>query len=224
MRILIAEDDPDIRERLSALLTAENFLVDACADGSEAMQLGLENDYAAVLLDFGLPIFSGEQVMARWKRAERRFPVIAVTGTRNTREQMRELIALGIDQYVSKPIMDYDLLIDWIRARVNERRPGPHGTLICRGKLEIDTESLTIRHDGRPLRKQLSPKQFAVLRELALDEGAAISARAIAARAFDESDGPKEMDVRTHIARINEKFGFALIVNVGAAQGYRLDA
>lgn len=221
MKVLLAEDDPEIRGTLVALLEENGFIVHACADGEEALNHGLENDYAVVLLDFGLPVFSGEQIMARWKRAGRRFPVLAVTGTRTLREEVRELIHLGIDQYVQKPVLDYSILIDWVKARANSGSAGGHGTLIRRGELELDTENLITRFKGK--RIELSPSQFQVLRVLALNEGPPLSCRTISSRCFDEADGSKEMQVRMHIARIREKFGFNIIANVAAAQGYRLE-
>jgi len=221
MKILLAEDDPEIRETLLSLLEENGFIVDACADGQEALNHGLENDYDVVLLDFGLPVFSGEQIMTRWKRAGRRFPVLAVTGTRTLREEVRELINLGIDQYFRKPVLDYSMLIDWVKARANASASGGHGTVIKRGELELDTENLITRYKGK--RIELSPSQFQVLRVLALNEGPPLSCRTISNRCFDESDGSKEMQVRMHIARIREKFGFNIIVNVAAAQGYRIE-
>jgi len=222
MKVLLAEDDPEIRDTLKALLEEHGFIVDACADGEEALNHGLENDYAVVLLDFGLPVFSGEQIMARWKRAGRRFPVLAVTGTRTLREEVRELIHLGIDQYIQKPVLDYSILIDWVKARANSSPSGGHGSVIRRGDLELDTENLITRYKGK--RIELSPSQFQVMRVLALHEGSPLSCRLISSRCFDETDGSKEMQVRMHIARIREKFGFNIIVNVAAAQGYRIEA
>lgn len=183
---------------------------------------GLENDYAVVILDFGLPNFSGEQLMQRWNSHGRKFPVIAVTGTRNTREQVKELIRLGVDQYVQKPVLDYGILIDWVKSRANSSSAaGAQGVIIRRGELELDTDNFVTRYQGK--RIELSPAQFQVLRVLALSEGAPLGARIIASRCFDDRDGSKEMQVRTHIARIREKFGFAIIRNVGAAQGYVVD-
>lgn len=220
MKVMLAEDDPDIRGALGSLLKENGFLVDACADGQEAMTLGLENDYSVVILDPGLPTFSGEQIIQRWRREGRAFPIIIVTGTRYAPDQVRELIKLGIDQYVSKPIADLNILLDWVRSRANSSRVSNNGVVIKRGDLAIDTENYIVKFKEK--RIKLSESEFLVLRELALSDGTPLTARDISGRCLDESEGSKEELVRTYIDRIRRKFGFNIIVTASGAKGYLL--
>jgi two-component system OmpR family response regulator len=220
MRVMLAEDDPDIRMTLEGLLKENGFIVDACSDGQEAMTLGLENDYSVVILDPGLPTFSGEQIIVRWRREGRGFPIIIITGTRYARDQVRELIKLGIDQYVSKPIMDYGILIDWVKTRSNSSRVAKDGSIIRRGDLEIDTENYIVRYKDK--RIKLSESEFLVLRELALSDGSPLTARSLSSRCFDEAEGSREELVRTYVDRIRKKFGFNIVTNASGAKGYLL--
>jgi len=217
---MLAEDDLDIQETLADLLRREGFTVDACSNGEQAITLGLTHDYHAVILDPGLPIFSGEQVLERWREKGRRFPVIVVTGTRYMREDIRNLIRLGMSNYTQKPVADLGILIEWVKSYAQTVKGVSGGATLVHGEIHIDTENEAVRYKGR--RIVLSRNEFIVLRELALAAGSPLTARALANRCFADEDGAKELDVRTYIQRIRTKFGAPVIVKAGSARGYAL--
>ncbi|HVJ28465.1 MAG TPA: response regulator transcription factor [Vicinamibacterales bacterium] len=218
MRVMLAEDDPDIQETLAALLRDEGFTVDACSNGQEAMTLGLNHDYHAVILDPGLPIFSGEQVLARWRERGRRFPVIVVTGTRYMREDVRNLIRLGMSHYTQKPVADLGILIEWVKSFANGDHGG--GDTLVHGEIVIGVQDEVVRYKGR--RVTLSRNEFLVLLELVRAAGSPLTVRMLASRCFADDTGAKDLDIGTYVKRIREKFGAQVIVRAGAARGYVL--
>lgn len=225
MRALLVEDDPDIHEQLLVRLKNEGFVVDSCTDGAEAIEFGLENDYSVVLLDCGLPLFSGEQVIKRWKDRGRTFPIIVITGTRKMRDDVHDLIKLGVDLLFQKPIIDYDQLMTWVKTRANSSRPLVHGTVIQHGSLVMDTEQATVRLSGKLCR--VSPAEFTILRALLLEQGRPLTARQIAGKcAFpDRNDDLKpvnEESVPMHIKHIRGKLGDQVVRTVGGGRGYAI--
>jgi two-component system OmpR family response regulator len=68
MRILLAEDDPDLSRQLKASLLDSGYVVDHAPDGEEAHYLGAHEPYDAVILDLGLPKMDGVSVLERWRR------------------------------------------------------------------------------------------------------------------------------------------------------------
>ncbi|KPF62626.1 hypothetical protein IP88_14350 [alpha proteobacterium AAP81b] len=220
MKILLVEDDPDVQAPILERLRSEGFEVDACADGQTAIDLGLENDYHAVLLDPGLPIFSGEQVIKRWRGAGRTFPIIVVTATRTMSDQVRELIRLGANQYIGKPIIDYDILVEWVRSFSNARGGVAGGAIVAHGDIEVDTTTFTVRLRGKRVSPGLSNDEFAILRELVLAAGHPLTPVELASRALDEREGPKDALVATYVQRIRRKLGNAAITTAGGGRGY----
>ena len=71
MRLLVVEDDPDLRRQLVAALEDAGYAVDAAKDGEEGHFLGDTEPYDAVVLDLGLPIIDGVSVLEKWRRAVR---------------------------------------------------------------------------------------------------------------------------------------------------------
>ncbi len=222
MRVLVVEDEPDLQGQIVDRLRREGFDVDACADGQTAIDLGLENDYHAVLLDPGLPVFSGELVIKRWRAKGRNFPIIIITGTRTMSDQVRELIRLGANQYIAKPILDFDILIEWVHSFSNARGGLAGGTVLTHGDIEIDTVNFTVRVGGRRPPKGLSNDEFAVLCELVRAAGQPLRPEDLAARAFKPSDGEKDKValVATYVQRIRDKIGKNSIITAGGGRGY----
>ena len=121
MRVLVVEDDPDLRRQLSDALSGAGYAVDAAGDGEEGHFLGDTEPYDAAVLDLGLPIVDGLTVLERWRRDGRAMPVLILTA----RDQWREKVAgfdAGADDYVTKPFQMEEVLAR-VRALIR-RHPG----------------------------------------------------------------------------------------------------
>jgi two-component system OmpR family response regulator len=81
MRLLVVEDDATLQRQLSEALTASGYAVDVASDGREALYLGQEQPYDAVILDVGLPLMDGISVLRKWRAEQRTMPVLILTGT-----------------------------------------------------------------------------------------------------------------------------------------------
>ena len=122
MRLLLVEDDRRIRLDVEEALSAAGYVVEAVSDGEEAWFRGSTEDYAAVVLDLGLPGLDGMSLLKRWRSEGRDFPVLILTARGTWRERV-EGIDAGADDYLPKPFAMEELLA---RLRAVLRRRGGH--------------------------------------------------------------------------------------------------
>src|SRR5258705_254643 len=102
MRILVVEDDKDLQRLLKKSLSEAGYVVDVAADGEEGHFLGDTEPYDAVVLDLGLPKKDGLSVLERWRRDERKMPVLILTARERWSDKVAGMDA-GADDYVAKP-------------------------------------------------------------------------------------------------------------------------
>ncbi|HEY5008973.1 MAG TPA: response regulator transcription factor, partial [Caulobacteraceae bacterium] len=135
MRILLAEDDPDLSRQLKQALSDADYAVDHAPDGEEAHFLGDTEPYDAVILDLGLPKVDGVSVLERWRRDGKQIPVLILTARGSWSEKVAGFDA-GADDYLTKPFHTEELLA---RLRALLRRSAGHAaaTLSC-GGLRLD--------------------------------------------------------------------------------------
>ena len=98
MRILIVEDETELRQQLQQMLQQNGYAVDAAADGRDALFMGREYPFDLAVVDIGLPIMSGVEVIQQWRQLGRSFP-ISPTGPTKTSETrgFAPLLALSAD-------------------------------------------------------------------------------------------------------------------------------
>ena len=99
MRVLVVEDDPDLRRQLAEALGDTGYVVDVADNGEAGHHLGDTEPYDAVILDLGLPVIDGVTVLKRWRQSGREMPVLILTA----RDEWREKVAgfdAGADDYV----------------------------------------------------------------------------------------------------------------------------
>mgnify|MGYP001304157016 FL=1 len=123
MRILLAEDDPQLGDGLRAGLRQRGFLVDWVRDGEAAERELRSAAYAAAVLDLGLPRMDGLEVLASVRRARVTVPVLVLTARDGVPDRIRGLDS-GADDYVVKPV-DLDELAARLRALVRRAHGQP---------------------------------------------------------------------------------------------------
>src|ERR1700759_4203712 len=149
MRVLIAEDDPDLARQLKGALTDAGYAVDHAPDGEEAQFLGDTEPYDAVVLDLGLPKIDGVSVLERWRRDGMTTPVLILTARGAWSEKVAGFDA-GADDYLTKPFHTEELLA---RLRALLRRSAGHAApLLELGSLRLDPKPARASLDGEPLR------------------------------------------------------------------------
>lgn len=122
MKLLIVEDDPDLRRQLVTGLSERDYAVEEAGDGEEALYLGSEFSYDLAIVDLGLPKLSGIELIRRWRSAARNFPILILTARGDWQDKVEGLEA-GADDYLVKPFQFEELV-----ARLNAllRRAAGH--------------------------------------------------------------------------------------------------
>lgn len=119
-QVLVAEDEETIALVVSRSLESIGCDVTVARDGMEALVAGLEEDYDLAIVDHLMPQLNGMEVLQRWKRAGRGFPVIVLSAVTGEDDVVRGL-DLGAVDYVRKPFSVRELLA---RVRVHLRKGG----------------------------------------------------------------------------------------------------
>jgi len=163
LRVLVAEDEDGTRMSLSHVLRVEGYEVDEARDGIEAERLGVDGDYALVLLDVEMPGLDGVEVCRRIRAARPTVPIMMLTGRDTELDAIRGLDA-GADDYVSKPFRLQELLA---RVRAHVRRSNPD--VLAAGDVRVDKLSRRVWHGDDEL--TLSPREFDLLAFLVLNAG-----------------------------------------------------
>jgi two-component system response regulator MprA len=147
-RVLIVDDDPDLRAFLSTELRAEGHHCDLAATGQEALLLLRREPPDLVLLDWTLPDFSGVEVCQRMRASQVITPVLMLTARDDVSERVKALDA-GADDYLTKPFSIEELLA---RVRAQLRRVGLHnnqaGERLELADLVVDTASHEVSRAG----------------------------------------------------------------------------
>lgn len=218
MRLLLVEDDPDVAADLEKALGEAGFVVDRAADGRSAWFQGDTEDYAAAVLDLGLPQLDGLTVLKRWRAAGRDFPVLILTARGEWTEKVDGIDA-GADDYLSKPFAMGELIA---RLRALVRRAAGHASaLIAAGSLSIDTRRMVVLLEGREIR--VSPLEFRFLNFLAHQPGRVVSAGEIAEHLYGTADGNDANAIEALVTRLRRKIG-ADAIETRRGLGYALGA
>src|SRR3954463_9725321 len=171
-RLLVVEDDPNIRELLSASLRFAGFAVDAVTTGVEAVTAARDSKPDLVVLDVMLPDLDGFEVIRRLREGGVRLPVVFLTARDGTEDKVRGL-TLGGDDYVTKPF-SLEELTARIRAVLRRTSQGDdEPSRLVFADLELDEETHEVYRAGQ--RVQLSPTEFKLLRYLMLNANRVLS-------------------------------------------------
>jgi DNA-binding response OmpR family regulator len=216
MRALVVEDDPVVGLDLVRALSAAGFVVDLARDGEDASFRGSVEDYAAVVLDLGLPRLDGLSVLRRWRSEGRAFPLLALSARGDWTEKV-EGIEAGADDYLAKPFEMGELLAR-LRGLVR-RAAGRVSPVIEIGRLALDTRRMSATVDGAPIR--LSPLEFRLRDCLAHQPGRAVSAGELADHLYGVADSGDANAIEALVVRLRRKVGTE-VIETRRGFGYQL--
>ncbi|WP_052108220.1 response regulator transcription factor [Aerolutibacter daejeonensis] len=202
MRLLLAEDDPDLGRALSDGLRHLGHAVDWVEDGLHALHAFDATPYAAAILDWNLPRMSGVDVIAALRRRGDGTPVLLLTA-RDALDDRVTGLDCGADDYVVKPVH-----LDELAARVRAllRRSGGDAVPVQRvGALELDPAVRSARLDGHPL--ELSPREYALLESLATHPGRALSRAQLEEAVYGWGEEVASNAIEVHIHHLRRKLG-----------------
>jgi DNA-binding response OmpR family regulator len=204
MRILLVEDDPMIGKTLHAALQREGYVVDWVKDG-QAAKLALDtmdDAYALVLLDLGLPKKSGIELLREVRRGGNKVRVLIVTARDDVADRVAGLDA-GADDYLVKPFSQDELAA---RMRALLRRDVARSDTVLRsGGIALDPSARTVTRDGAPV--ELSKREFALLAALLERPGTALSKSQLEERLYGWGDEVESNAVEVHVHNLRRKLG-----------------
>lgn len=170
MKILVADDDPQLVRALRITLSAHGYDVVAAPDGAAAVALAAQSHPDIVLLDLGMPHLNGVQVIEAlrgWTAA----PIIVVSGRTGSADKVEALDA-GADDYVTKPFQ-VDELLARLRALTRRIGSGPEEPAVSFGDVTIDLAAKSVTRAG--LRVHMTPTEWRMLEFLARNPGVLVT-------------------------------------------------
>ena len=202
-RVLVVDDEPEIRRALRTGLAYHDFDVRAVATGEEGLAQLTAWRPDVVLLDLGLPGVDGFQVLGQMQERGRA-AVIVVSVMPGERDKVRAL-DLGADDYVVKPFGMEELLAR-IRAVLRRQAAIAGGEPVIRaGGLEIDLARRQVTVEGRPV--SLSPTEYEVLRYLAVHAGKPVTHTTLLRQVWGEYAVGDRYNTRYVVAQLRRKLG-----------------
>ncbi|MCS7038456.1 MAG: response regulator transcription factor [Anaerolineae bacterium] len=221
-RILIIEDEPDLRKTLKMNLKEQGYKVFTAADGQEGLEKARSKAPDLILLDLMLPGLDGLSLL-RAVRQQSDVPVLVLTART---ADMDKIIGLesGADDYITKPFSLGELLA---RVRALLRRARSHGVreVLSSGGLTLDLVSRRATLNGKEL--NLSPKEFSLLAELMRHEHAVLSRDLLLTRIWGYDFVGDSRTVDVHIRWLREKIetdpSRPMLIQTVRGIGYRFE-
>ena len=226
-RALVVEDDPNIVDLIRSNLAVRGFDTVVSADGLRALRLLETESPDIVLLDLMLPEVDGFELCRQIR--ERSSVAIIVVSARGGERDKVSALNVGADDYMTKPFSIEELLAR-INATLRRTRPAAAAVtetapeVITVADLVIDLTSQQVSRAGHPV--HLTPTEFALLRELALNRGKLLSHAHLLRRVWGRGYETETEYVRVYVRRLRAKLesnGAPLIVTQPRA-GYRIPA
>jgi len=200
MRLLLAEDDQQLREVLARGLRDQAFAVDTVSDGERALEQAAVYDYDVLVLDVLMPRRDGLDVCRELRRRGSHVPILLLTA-RDAVEDRITGLDTGADDYLTKPFA-FDELLARIRALLRRRGEVLPTTLVV-GDLAIDTRSHQVTRRGRTI--SLTAREYVFLEYLARSPGRVVSRAELTGHVWDENHDPTSNVLDVYLSRIRRK-------------------
>ena len=222
-KILVIDDEDEIRNMLNVFLSVEDFEVHESASGKQALRTAISIKPDLILLDLGLPDMDGKEIITalrQWTNT----PIIVLTA-RAEDEQAVPALTMGADDYVTKPFRA-EILLARINANLRQRPTGePDRQVAANGPIEIDLA----RHEVR-INNQLvafTPKEYDLLQMFVNNRGRMLTHKQI----LKEVWGPAHLDdtqyLRVYIGQVRDKLdaaaGLGKSIVSESGIGYRME-
>ena len=170
MRILVADDEPEMTMVLEALLNREHYSVDVVCNGQDALDFGLSTNYDCIVLDIMMPKLDGIQTLQALRAKKVATPVLLLTAKSQVEDRVAGLNS-GADDYLPKPFDNREFTA---RVRALTRRGGEYTpTALTAGNVTLDCAAFELKCGGSRVR--LGNREFQMLELLMRQEGRLIS-------------------------------------------------
>ena len=201
-RLLVVEDEPNIRELLATSLRFAGFEVHVAGDGESAIRLAAEQQPDLVVLDVMLPDMDGFTVTRRLRDSGRQLPIVFVTARDSLDDKVKGL-TVGGDDYVTKPF-SLEEVVARIRAVLRRTRGAfDDSAALTFEDLELDEDSHEVRRGSRVI--DVSPTEFKLLRYLMLNPNRVLSKAQILDHVWDYDFRGESGIVESYISYLRRK-------------------
>lgn len=221
MRLLLVEDEPNLRETLRRQLQHHGYAVDGCGNAREALYLADNADYDLGVVDLGLPGVDGIALIQQLRERDKDFPILILTARGRWQDKVEGLDAGG-DDYVVKPFQ-----IEEVLARLNAllRRAGGFARpLLDFGELVLDTAAQEVTVRAEPV--ELTAFEYKALLFLAHHHGQVVSKSELTEHLYDQDFDRDSNVIEVFIGRLRKKLDPAQELGLIATirgRGYRFD-
>ena len=199
-RVLVVDDEPQIRRALGINLRARGYEVDLAEDGEQALALAASHPPDVVVLDLGLPGIDGVEVI-RGLRGWSRVPII-VLSVRDAESDKVAALDAGADDYVTKPF-GMDELLARLRAALRRAVPADEAAIVETADFTIDLAAKRVTSDGAEIR--LTPTEWQIVEVLVTHRGKLVDQRRLLREVWGPLYGEETNYLRVYLAQIRRK-------------------
>ncbi len=217
MRVLVVEDDPDVRQAVVEELLDSGFAVDEAGTLVDAQVLVLANEYDCMVLDRTLPDGDSLDQLVLWRADSIATPALFLTAKDTVADRVAGF-EVGGDDYLVKPFAMAELVVR-VR-RLCRQRAVVVPSILSLGDLELDSARREVRRSGVLL--GLTGKEFALLELLLGQPGVVVSKEELVQHCWDERTDPLSNTVEVHIASLRRKLGEPGVIHTLRGAGYRV--
>jgi two-component system OmpR family response regulator len=219
MRVLVAEDDAQIAEGVLHGLRKAGFAVDWVRNGTDADAALASSVFDLLILDLGLPLLSGVEVLKRLRGRDSQLPVLILTAQDGVQDRVR-LLDLGADDYLVKPFALQELEA---RVRALTRRGQAGGSSLLRhGLLCLDQVGKVARVGERVL--DLSAREMALLEMLLLRSGRIVGKEQLVDHLCEWGEEVSANAIEVYVHRLRKKLEAAGVeISTVRGLGYRVE-
>lgn len=219
-RILVVDDEPQIRDVVTRALEAAGYRIDSAPDGATGLSLALSGEYQLVILDVVMPAKDGRQVLRQLRRLRPDQRVLVLSCLSDVTAKV-DLLDAGAKDYLTKPF-SLDELLARVRVQLRTEQQAADqaaGDMVRAGRLLLDLGRMQADAGLGPV--PLTRLEILLLRTLMEHAGESVPKGALLASVWGIDFDPGSNVVDVCVRRLRSKLGFELIETVRGA-GYRL--
>jgi two-component system, OmpR family, response regulator PhoP len=200
MRVLVVEDEPQLREQLCSTLQAQGYAVDATGEGKEGLFFATEYPIDAAVVDLGLPGLSGLDIIRRLRGKGSRLPILILTARGRWQDKVEGLEA-GADDYLTKPFQVEELLAR-LKALLRRAAALAQEVMQC-GPLAINMSEQKVLLNGTPV--DLTSFEYHLLEHLVRERRRVVSKDELAAHLYPHDEERDSNVIEVLIGRLRRK-------------------
>lgn len=219
MRVLVIEDEADLRRHVIDRLSREGYQADGTGDGAEGLYLASEYPYDAAIVDLGLPGTPGLEIIRRLRAGGRLLPILVLTARGRWQDKVEGLEA-GADDYLVKPFQMEELLAR-VKALIRRAAGTASHTVEC-GPIRVDLAAQKVSVNGAEV--DLTPYEYRLLEYLVTHRGKVVSKAELADRLYPHEEDRDSNVLEVLVGRLRRKLdpdGALAPIETLRGRGYR---